>query len=342
MGWTDVLPRLPLLLWRARQIARAILAAEPDVVVLVDAQVFSQTVAAQVRKAGCTHADPALRRARGLGLGPGARARSSSRCSTKCSAVLPFEPEVMARSRRSADAAMSGTPALEHGTRAASSVPETGPLLLLPGSRERRAAPPSAADPRRRRARWRSHPRVTRLRAADAQGRRADASARLSPTGRCVSDRHHRRRTPRRTLSPNAVAAVAVMGTVDAGAGARRRADGRHLRRRSRRRRSACSSTRSRTCRCPTSSSARRWCPRCCSAPARARRAHRRGRARCSTSRRSAATQLAGFARDARGDGDRAARTRRGSIRPTACSRIWRQAASAGRSARSRASAAPL
>src|SRR5690606_23963151 len=38
MGWADVLPRLPRLLWRARQVARAIIRDRPDVVVLVDAQ----------------------------------------------------------------------------------------------------------------------------------------------------------------------------------------------------------------------------------------------------------------------------------------------------------------
>ena len=52
MGWADVLPRLPLLLWRARQTARAIIRSRPDIAVLVDAQVFSALVARQVRAAG--------------------------------------------------------------------------------------------------------------------------------------------------------------------------------------------------------------------------------------------------------------------------------------------------
>ncbi|MBN9349027.1 MAG: lipid-A-disaccharide synthase, partial [Devosia sp.] len=52
MGLTDVIKRLPLLLWRARQTSQAILALSPDMVVLIDSQVFSQTVAGQLRKAG--------------------------------------------------------------------------------------------------------------------------------------------------------------------------------------------------------------------------------------------------------------------------------------------------
>src|SRR5690606_19291899 len=48
MGCADVLPSLPTLLWRTRQVARAILRQRPDVVVLVDAQVFSALVAKQV------------------------------------------------------------------------------------------------------------------------------------------------------------------------------------------------------------------------------------------------------------------------------------------------------
>ena len=52
MGLADVLKRLPLLLWRARQTSQAILAQSPDIVILIDSQVFSQTVAGQLRKAG--------------------------------------------------------------------------------------------------------------------------------------------------------------------------------------------------------------------------------------------------------------------------------------------------
>src|SRR4029079_14505695 len=50
MGIQDVLKRAPLLLWRIRQTVNAILAAAPDVVVLIDSQVFCQTVARQLRR----------------------------------------------------------------------------------------------------------------------------------------------------------------------------------------------------------------------------------------------------------------------------------------------------
>src|ERR1700712_4933214 len=45
MGLTDVLLRLPLLLWRIEQTARAIVKQKPDVAVLIDAQDFSKLVA---------------------------------------------------------------------------------------------------------------------------------------------------------------------------------------------------------------------------------------------------------------------------------------------------------
>ena len=52
MGLRDVLLRLPLLLRRIRQTADAIMATKPDVVVLIDSQVFSQKVAERLRKGG--------------------------------------------------------------------------------------------------------------------------------------------------------------------------------------------------------------------------------------------------------------------------------------------------
>ena len=54
MGLTDVLKRLPLLLWRARQVANAIIRGKPDVVVLIDSQVFTRVVAERELKAGST------------------------------------------------------------------------------------------------------------------------------------------------------------------------------------------------------------------------------------------------------------------------------------------------
>ena len=52
MGVKDVLIRAPLLLWRIRQTANAILEARPDILVLIDSQVFCQMVAQRLRKAG--------------------------------------------------------------------------------------------------------------------------------------------------------------------------------------------------------------------------------------------------------------------------------------------------
>src|SRR5690554_1490374 len=52
MGYADVIARLPLLLWRARQVVRHILDENPAIVILIDAQVFSQVIATRLRKKG--------------------------------------------------------------------------------------------------------------------------------------------------------------------------------------------------------------------------------------------------------------------------------------------------
>src|SRR5690606_39534837 len=94
MGWADVLPRLPRLLWRARQVARAIIRDRPDVVVLVDAQVFSAIVARQVRAAGVR--TPIL-----LYVSPAVWAWKPERAGKlrglfdEVLSVLPFEPRVL-------------------------------------------------------------------------------------------------------------------------------------------------------------------------------------------------------------------------------------------------------
>ena len=133
MGWADVLPRLPLLLWRARQTAQAIIRSKPDVAVLVDAQVFSALVARQVRAAGVR--TPML-----LYVAPAVWAWKPERAAKlkplfdEILAVLPFEPKVLAE--------LGGPPShyVGHPALAAfplrESVPDAGPMLLLPGSRE--------------------------------------------------------------------------------------------------------------------------------------------------------------------------------------------------------------
>ncbi|MHB1109393.1 MAG: lipid-A-disaccharide synthase [Devosia sp.] len=133
MGWADVLPRLPLLLWRARQTAQAIIRSKPDVAVLVDAQVFSALVAKQVRAAGVK--TPLL-----LYVAPAVWAWKPERAPKlrplfdEVLAVLPFEPKVLAE-LGGPPSHYVGHPALQtFPLRVA--VPDRGPLLLLPGSRE--------------------------------------------------------------------------------------------------------------------------------------------------------------------------------------------------------------
>jgi lipid-A-disaccharide synthase len=133
MGWADVLPRLPRLLWRARQVARAIIRSRPDVVVLVDAQVFSAIVARQVRAAGVRI--PIL-----LYVSPAVWAWKPERAAKlrplfdEVLSVLPFEPKVMAELGGPLTHYV-GHPALAQ-LPLRPAVPERGPVLLLPGSRE--------------------------------------------------------------------------------------------------------------------------------------------------------------------------------------------------------------
>ena len=133
MGWADVLPRLPKLLWRTRQVARAIVQSRPDIVVLVDAQEFSRLVAHQVRGAGS-------RLPMVLYVAPAVWAWKPERAATlkalfdEVLAVLPFEPRVMAD--------LGGPPSSYVGHPALGRIPfrasrrERGRLVLLPGSRE--------------------------------------------------------------------------------------------------------------------------------------------------------------------------------------------------------------
>jgi lipid-A-disaccharide synthase len=132
MGLMDVLPRLLLLLWRARQVANAIVTQKPDVVVLIDAQVFAAVVARRVRRS-----DPRIPIL--LYVSPTVWAWKPERASKlvgvydEVLAILPFEPKVMAE--------LGGPPTSYVGHPAMSrmpfraTLPEKGPLLLLPGSR---------------------------------------------------------------------------------------------------------------------------------------------------------------------------------------------------------------
>lgn len=133
MGVTDVLVNLPRLLWRLEQTARAVLALDPQVVVLVDAQDFSRLLAARLRKRG-------YRGTLILYVAPSVWARHPERAARlkplfdAVLAVLPFEPEVM-QQLGGPETSYVGHPALGERLHSAGPV-GSGPVLLLPGSRE--------------------------------------------------------------------------------------------------------------------------------------------------------------------------------------------------------------
>lgn len=133
MGLTDVLKRLPLLYWRMRQTVDAIRQARPDIVVLIDSQVFSETVAKQLRKAEYK-GQILLYVAPSVWAWKPERATEIKPLYDEVLAVLPFEPAVMKR-LDGPPTTYVGHPALEH-TSLRKKQPERGPLLLLPGSRK--------------------------------------------------------------------------------------------------------------------------------------------------------------------------------------------------------------
>ncbi len=132
MGISDVLLRLPLLLWRIEQAARAIRAAKPDIVVLVDSQDFSKLLARRLKRLG--YAGKLI-----LYVAPSVWARAPQRAAKlkplfeEVLAVLPFEPAVMQR-LDGPPTSYVGHPAL--GERLVRDAVERGPLVLLPGSRD--------------------------------------------------------------------------------------------------------------------------------------------------------------------------------------------------------------
>lgn len=208
MGWADVLPRLPLLLWRARQTAKAIIRLQPDVAVLVDAQVFSALVARQVRDAGSTiplllYVAPAVwawKPERALKLRP---------LFDEILAVLPFEPKVLAE--------LGGPPCHYVGHPAVralpprAAVPHRGPLLLLPGSREgelRRHLPLMRIVAER----FRAHPRVSGFVLPTPGALAARVKAEVASWDASVSVVSSE--ADKGAAFRNAVAACAVTGTV--------------------------------------------------------------------------------------------------------------------------------
>ena len=137
MGITDVLLNLPRLLWRLEETARAILMANPNMVVLVDAQDFSRLLAARLRKRGYTGRLV-------LYVAPSVWARHPERAKRLAPlfdavlAVLPFEPEAMSR-LGGPPTNYVGHPALAEAI-ASQTPPDRGPLVLLPRLRDRLVA----------------------------------------------------------------------------------------------------------------------------------------------------------------------------------------------------------
>lgn len=131
MGITDVLKRLPLILWRVEQTSRALARRQPEIAVLIDAQDFTKRVARRARRLG--YLGPML-----LYVAPTVWARAPARAAKikplfdEVLAVLPFEPEVMMR--------LGGPPTSYVGHPALSEVRtadplQSGKIALLPGSR---------------------------------------------------------------------------------------------------------------------------------------------------------------------------------------------------------------
>lgn len=132
MGWADVVGRLPLLLWRLRQTVRAVRRSQPDIVVLIDSQVFSKAVAERIRRLR-TRVPMVLYVAPSVwGYHP-ERAAALRPLFDEVLAVLPFEPGVM-KELGGPRTTYVGHPATRRFAMR-EAMPDGGPFLLLPGSR---------------------------------------------------------------------------------------------------------------------------------------------------------------------------------------------------------------
>ncbi len=139
MGFTEVLPRLPLLLRRMRETANAIWQAAPAAVVTIDSPSFSLRVADKVRSAGIPlihYVAPQLWAWRPE------RAKKLAGRVDHLLALLPFEPEFFGKLGISC--AYVGHPVLEEALHAKSGsdfrqrhlIGEQAPLIvMMPGSR---------------------------------------------------------------------------------------------------------------------------------------------------------------------------------------------------------------
>lgn len=133
MGIIDVVKRLPLLLWRMREVVRRIVQEQPDAVVLVDSQVFSAMVAKRLRAANYKGAIL-------LYVAPTVWAWKSERAPKlkplfdEIFGVLPFEPKALAR-LDGPETVYVGHPSLAAIPKALDIPKDRGTIALLPGSR---------------------------------------------------------------------------------------------------------------------------------------------------------------------------------------------------------------
>lgn len=135
MGFADVALRLPMLLWRVERVVRAIVGRQPDAVILIDAQVFSQLVAKGLRRRGFQR--PIL-----LYVAPSVwawkpeRAEAIKHLYDEVFAVLPFEPRVM-NELGGPTTVYVGHPASDDETLLPlTETPVAGHVALYPGSRQ--------------------------------------------------------------------------------------------------------------------------------------------------------------------------------------------------------------
>ena len=135
MGLVPVLARLPRLLARLDETTRAVLAEPPDCLVLIDAQEFTQRVSRGVRARApripiVRYVSPTVWAWRPW------RARTMRTSIDHVLAVLPFEPDALAR-LGGPPCDYVGHPLIEHIDALAPGIGDRrgGPLLILPGSR---------------------------------------------------------------------------------------------------------------------------------------------------------------------------------------------------------------
>ncbi|MET3599897.1 lipid-A-disaccharide synthase [Martelella mangrovi] len=140
MGFTQVIARLPQLIRRIRQTADALIAARPDVLVIIDSPDFTHRVAKRVKKAlpdlpVVNYVCPSV------WAWKEHRARDMLAYVDHVLAVLPFEPEAMKRLGGPETSFVGHRLSEEPGVIAArqsSALPAAGTpptILLLPGSR---------------------------------------------------------------------------------------------------------------------------------------------------------------------------------------------------------------